>query len=140
MYTILVVTQVLVAIALIGLILVQHGKGADAGAAFGSGASGTVFGARGAATFLTRFTAGLATVFFVVSLTLAYLVSDRSNKSNSVIDALPVKVQESVSEEADPEPVAPADDSDAPLAVPSGEADASDSAPESQKDLPKVPE
>lgn len=75
LYTILVVIQVLVAVSLIGLILVQHGKGADAGAAFGSGASGTVFGARGSANFLSRATAALATVFFAVSLSLAYLVS-----------------------------------------------------------------
>lgn len=73
-YTVLVVVQVVVAITMIGLILVQHGKGADAGAAFGSGASGTVFGAQGSANFLSRSTAALAAVFFAVSLTLAYLV------------------------------------------------------------------
>ncbi len=88
MHTILVVVQVLVAVSLIGLILIQHGKGADAGAAFGSGASGTVFGARGAANFLTRLTAILATGFFVASLSLAYLVSDRSPKTTSVLDSL----------------------------------------------------
>lgn len=65
MYTVLVVIQVLVAIALIGLVLIQHGKGADAGAAFGSGASGTVFGAKGSANFLSRSTAILALLFFV---------------------------------------------------------------------------
>lgn len=75
LYTILVVVQVLIAVSLVGLILLQHGKGADAGAAFGSGASGTVFGARGSANFLSRATAALATVFFAVSLSLAYLVS-----------------------------------------------------------------
>ncbi len=62
MYTFLVVVQVLVAVGLIALVMVQHGKGADAGAAFGSGASGTVFGARGSANFLTRATAWLATI------------------------------------------------------------------------------
>lgn len=75
LYTILVVVQVLIAVSLVGLILLQHGKGADAGAAFGSGASGTVFGSRGSANFLSRATAALATVFFAVSLSLAYLVS-----------------------------------------------------------------
>lgn len=75
LYTILVVVQVLIAVTLVGLILLQHGKGADAGAAFGSGASGTVFGARGSANFLSRTTAALATLFFAVSLSLAYLVS-----------------------------------------------------------------
>jgi len=70
--TIIVIVHVLVAVALIGLILIQRGKGAEAGAAFGSGASQTVFGARGSASFLTRMTAILATVFFITSLTLAY--------------------------------------------------------------------
>ncbi len=134
MYTILVVSQVLVAIALIGLILVQHGKGADAGAAFGSGASGTVFGARGAANFLTRFTAGLATVFFVVSLTLAYLVSDRAGKSNSVIDAVPAKV------ESKPTATAPVDDSDAPAAVPSDDLAEPTAGADQDGDIPQVPE
>jgi len=87
MYTFLVVIQVLAAVALIGLVLIQHGKGADAGAAFGSGASGTVFGARGSANFLTRATAVCATVFFVVSLSLAYLVQARK-APDSVMDTL----------------------------------------------------
>lgn len=88
MYTILVVTHVLVSVALIGLILIQHGKGADAGAAFGSGASGTVFGSRGSANFLSRATAWLATAFFVLSLALAYIVHGRVG-SKSVVDAIP---------------------------------------------------
>jgi len=87
MYTILVVIQVLVAVALVGLILIQHGKGADAGAAFGSGASGTVFGSRGSANFLSRSTAYLATVFFAISLALAYLVhGERDTGGSSVVD------------------------------------------------------
>ena len=88
LYTILVVIDVLVAVALIGLVLIQQGKGADAGAAFGSGASGTVFGSRGSANFLTRATAWLATVFFSVSLALAYLVNGKAT-GGSVTDALP---------------------------------------------------
>lgn len=75
LYGILLVIQVMVAVALIALILMQHGKGADAGAAFGSGASATVFGARGSANFLSRSTAVLAVVFFVNSLSLAYLAA-----------------------------------------------------------------
>ena len=74
MYTFLVIVQVLSAVALIALVLLQQGKGADAGAAFGSGASGTVFGSRGSANFLSRTTAWLAVVFFSVSLALAYVV------------------------------------------------------------------
>ncbi len=85
MYTVLVIVQVVVALALVGLILVQHGKGADAGAAFGSGASGTVFGSRGSANFLSRSTSWLATVFFCVSLALAYLVHGQK-ESTSVVD------------------------------------------------------
>lgn len=85
-YTILVIVQVVIALALIGLILLQHGKGADAGAAFGSGASGTVFGAKGSANFMTRSTAALATVFFAVSLTLAYLINGASTPTGSVTD------------------------------------------------------
>ena len=85
MYQILVVAQVFVAVGLVGLILIQHGKGADAGAAFGAGASGTVFGSKGSANFLSRATAALATAFFVLSLSLAYLVQD-SKASLSVVE------------------------------------------------------
>jgi preprotein translocase subunit SecG len=86
-YGILLVVQVLVAVALIALILMQHGKGADAGAAFGSGASATVFGARGSANFLSRTTAVLAVVFFVNSLTLAYLAASVP-EARSLIDQM----------------------------------------------------
>jgi preprotein translocase subunit SecG len=68
----LIVLQVLCAIALVVLVLLQHGKGADMGAAFGSGASGSLFGATGSANFLSRATAGVATVFFIATLGLAY--------------------------------------------------------------------
>jgi len=74
MATALLIIHVLISFAIIGLILIQHGKGADAGAAFGSGASGTVFGARGSSSFLSRATAILATLFFITSLSLAYFV------------------------------------------------------------------
>ncbi len=72
MQTILVVAHLFLALGLIGLVLMQHGKGADAGAAFGAGSSGTVFGAAGAANFLSRATALLATLFFVTSLALGW--------------------------------------------------------------------
>ncbi len=75
LYGILLVVQVVIAVTLIALVLMQHGKGADAGAAFGSGASATVFGARGSANFLSRSTAILAVIFFVNSLSLAYLAA-----------------------------------------------------------------
>ncbi|MGD8907712.1 MAG: preprotein translocase subunit SecG [Chromatiales bacterium] len=88
MQTILIVFHLFLALALIGLILIQHGKGADMGAAFGSGASGTVFGAKGSASFLTRLTAGLATLFFVTSMVMAYFAS-QSDDGNFVLDTLP---------------------------------------------------
>ena len=72
METILVIVHLFLAIGLVALILIQHGKGADMGAAFGSGASASVFGSRGASNFLSRSTAVLATAFFVTSLALAY--------------------------------------------------------------------
>lgn len=71
MYTAILAIHIIVAISMIGLILVQHGKGADAGASFGAGASGAVFGAAGSANFLTRTTAVLTAIFFATSLTLA---------------------------------------------------------------------
>ena len=74
------VLHVLAALGLIGLVLLQHGKGADAGAAFGSGASSTVFGSRGASSFLSRTTAILAATFFCTSLVLAYFSTKHSNK------------------------------------------------------------
>jgi len=77
LHSILLVAHVVISAMIIGLVLLQRGKGADAGAAFGSGASGTVFGAKGSANFLSRSTAGLATLFFVTSLSLAYLGSER---------------------------------------------------------------
>ena len=72
MHSILLIVHILVAAALIGLVLIQHGKGADMGAAFGSGASNTVFGSRGSASFLTRATAILAILFFVLTGLLAF--------------------------------------------------------------------
>ena len=88
MQTVLLVAHVSIAIALIALVLLQQGKGADAGAAFGSGASSTVFGSQGSATFLSRVTAGLAAGFFVVSLTLAVLAGRSGGDSSSVAEQL----------------------------------------------------
>lgn len=85
MEIVLWVVHILVALGLIGLVLLQQGKGADIGAAFGSGASNTVFGARGSANFLSRTTAVLAVLFFVTSLSLAYFVTS-APKRQSVID------------------------------------------------------
>src|SRR5512139_1283145 len=85
--TLAVVFHVLFAAAIIGLVLLQRGKGADAGAGFGAGASGTVFGARGSASFMSRATAVLATLFFITSLALAYM-GGRPATQQSVMDKM----------------------------------------------------
>ena len=85
LHSIILVVHTLVAVLIIALVLLQRGKGADAGAAFGAGASGTVFGARGSSNFFSRSTGILATAFFVTSLTLAYM-SSQSSKPTSLMD------------------------------------------------------
>ncbi|SMN14808.1 Preprotein translocase subunit SecG (TC 3.A.5.1.1) [uncultured Candidatus Thioglobus sp.] len=81
-FQIILIIHVLLALSLVALILMQHGKGADAGAAFGAGASGSVFGARGANSFMYKLTASVAFGFFVTSLTLAYLATNEVNGSD----------------------------------------------------------
>lgn len=109
MQAFLLVIEVLLSISLIALILIQHGKGADAGAAFGSGASSTVFGARGSASFLSRATAILATLFFAVSLALAIL-AHRQHEQKSLVE----KYADQPAVVAEPKPVVP--DTDIPKA------------------------
>jgi preprotein translocase subunit SecG len=82
----LVLLQVLLGLAIIGLVLLQHGKGADMGSGFGGGSSGSLFGASGSANFLSRTTAVLATIFFVGSLGLGYLVTHRPKGGGGVMD------------------------------------------------------
>jgi preprotein translocase subunit SecG len=84
--TVILAVQMLSALAMIGLILLQHGKGADMGAAFGSGSSGSLFGATGGANFLSRTTAVLAAVFFVSTLMLAYFGNLRPGSTGSVLE------------------------------------------------------
>ncbi len=84
----LLVVHVLVAITIVGLVLLQQGKGADIGAAFGSGASQTLFGARGSATFMSRVTAVLATIFFITSLSLT-VIDARQSQTKSVTQEVP---------------------------------------------------
>lgn len=102
MYQLILMIHVLVAIALIGLVLIQHGKGADIGAAFGSGASNTLFGSQGTGGFLFKLTGGLALTFFVTSLTLSYLVS---TKYQSVAPDLIPQQKTSVPQNSVPVPV-----------------------------------
>ncbi|MBT4330647.1 MAG: preprotein translocase subunit SecG [Gammaproteobacteria bacterium] len=94
MQTIILLVHVLAALGMVGLILMQHGKGADAGAAFGSGASATVFGAQGSGSFVTRLTAALATIFFITTLTLAYLSGHPEEAATSVVDRVALPQQE----------------------------------------------
>lgn len=91
------IAHTLIALGIIALVLLQRGKGADAGAAFGAGASGTVFGARGSGSFFSRATAILATAFFVSSLTLAYLSSQHSSGPSSLLEEAAV-VEEQLEE------------------------------------------
>jgi preprotein translocase subunit SecG len=85
LFSLVLTVHILAALGIIGLVLMQHGKGADMGAAFGSGASGSLFGASGSANFLSRTTAVLAAVFFVTSLTLAYVASTKPKTAGSVM-------------------------------------------------------
>jgi preprotein translocase subunit SecG len=87
MYQLILIIHVLVSIAIIGLVLIQHGKGADIGAAFGSGASNTVFGSQGTGSFLFKLTGSLAITFFITSVTLSYMVS--SHYHNKELEAMP---------------------------------------------------
>ena len=88
--TIVLVAHVGIALMIIGLVLLQRGKGADAGTGFGAGASGTVFGARGSATFFSRATGVLATLFFVTSLALAYLATQQT-APRSLLESTPAQ-------------------------------------------------
>jgi preprotein translocase subunit SecG len=90
--TLLFVLQIIVAVTLIGFVLIQHGKGADTGAAFGSGASSTVFGSRGSGNFLTRTTTVLAVIFLGNSLLLGYLSSNMIRNKGSLLDTEPASI------------------------------------------------
>ena len=115
--TLILVVQMLSALGMIGLVLVQHGKGADMGAAFGSGSSGSLFGASGSANFLSRTTAVLATVFFLCTLALAYVGNAKPASSGSVLENPAVTA-----------PAVPETASQIPGAAPSGTAPASEPA------------
>ena len=108
MYQLILMIHVIVAVVLIGLVLIQHGKGADIGAAFGSGASNTLFGSQGTGSFLFKLTGGLALTFFVTSLLLSYMVSMQYQRTEQqaapqqtsvpVNNTIPVPVDNSTTE------------------------------------------
>ena len=131
---VLIVLHVLVALSIIGLVLLQHGKGADMGSGFGGGASSSLFGATGSANFLSRSTAALATVFFILSLTLAYLATNRVSEqpTGGVLDT--VRQQQQPAKDV-PKPEA---QPQAPAAQPQAEKPAAEGAkPAPEKQVPQ---
>ncbi len=106
MTIVLVILHVVVCIALIMIVLLQTGKGADIGAAFGGGSSSTLFGSTGASTFLSKATTAAAIVFMLTSLVLAYITSHRN--ANSVVTSTPVAVETKAPEAAPAQEPAPA--------------------------------
>ena len=124
METLVLVIHVLAALVLVGLVLLQHGKGADVGAAFGSGSAGSVFGSAGSANFLSRATAVLATVFFLTSMGLTYFSTQKTDHKG-VMAAPPASQDKSLPEQIPP--TAPAgqgtpDGKAAPAAAPGSKA------------------
>ena len=112
LFSIVLLIHLLTALGIIALVIVQHGKGADMGAAFGSGASGSLFGATGSANFLSRSTAVLAAVFFSTSLALAYVASGKMKSTGSIMEGAVQSQPASDPKPAsagDAQPAAPAD-------------------------------
>jgi preprotein translocase subunit SecG len=103
-----IVLHILIALGIIGLVLIQHGKGADMGAAFGGGSSGSLFGATGSANFLSRLTAALATLFFLSSLGLSYFATHRTTPSGGVMSTVTELPAPAKKPAAKPKPAAPA--------------------------------
>jgi len=130
--TVVLSGHTLIALLIIGLVLMQRGKGADAGAAFGSGASGTVFGSRGSASFFSRATAVLATVFFVSSLALAYISSQSAGRPESLLENAPPVVDE--------EPSAPAEVDELPTLDEAADTPADSGVEDAMPDLEPAPD
>ena len=119
--TLLIVLHVLVALAIIGLVLLQHGKGADMGSGFGGGASGSLFGATGSANFLSRTTAVLAAIFFVLSLALAYTATRKpAAEGGGVIDVIRQRETEKPAPKAEEKPEAQPQAAPEPRVSPEG--------------------
>jgi len=117
-YVVLIVSHVLVALAIIGLVLLQHGKGADMGSGFGGGASASLFGATGSANFLSRTTAVLATIFFLLSLGLAYFATNKPKASGGIMDAVKTEKPAAEAPQAPAAPQKPAAEAAKPAAEP----------------------
>ena len=131
---VVIVVHVLIALAIVGLVLLQHGKGADMGSGFGGGASGSLFGATGSANFLSRATAVLATVFFLTSLGLAYLATNKPRSGSGVLDA--AKMQQSAPPKESAPKAPEKADSDKPAAESSNPAPKTPAEAAKSKDVP----
>ena len=136
--TLLIVVQVLSAISIIVLVLLQHGKGADMGAAFGGGASGSLFGATGSANFLSRSTGAVATVFFVATLALAYVGTAAKRPAaggGGIMETMPAPANTAPRDI--PAPALPQGASPAPAAAPAPAEGATPGAAPKPADIPK---
>jgi preprotein translocase subunit SecG len=118
LFTFIVVVQVLAALTIIGLVLLQHGKGADMGAAFGSGASGSLFGASGSSNFLSKSTGVAAAIFFGATLALAFVGNRHDTVSGGVMESLPAVPASSPSGAASPASTQGVPDGSAPKGAP----------------------
>ena len=132
LHTATIVFHVLIAAGIVGLVLLQRGRGADAGAGFGSGASGTVFGARGSASFLSRATATLAALFFITNLSLAYMGGRKTEAPSSVVDQVqaPASAQENQPPPLPQAPTTPNSASQQPVETPASPAQQESQAPQ----------
>jgi preprotein translocase subunit SecG len=140
---ILLVIHVIIAAAIIGLVLLQHGKGADMGAAFGSGSSGSLFGASGSANFLSRTTAILATVFFISSLVLTYVYAHKSAPTGvleGVLKSAPTAPSSTAPSSPAPAPAGQVPKDAAPSGVPTGVTPTAPTAPSPSAPAPKAGE
>ena len=129
MQQILLIVQILICTALVAIVLLQQGRGADAGASFGGGSSGSLFGSRGPASFLSRLTAGLATLFFANSLALAY-ISSQSVERRSVVERVQLQSASETSE-------LPGQDGDVPALPGGGGSNAQEDS--TAQDVPQAP-
>jgi preprotein translocase subunit SecG len=122
METLILVLHVVAALAIVGLVLLQHGKGADVGAAFGSGASGSVFGSTGSANFLSRATAVVAAVFFLTSMGLTYFSASRTEHKKGVMATQPAETEKSLPSQIPSTAPAPGQAAPAPSSDPGSKA------------------
>lgn len=122
METLILTVHIILSVVIIGLILIQHGKGADAGATFGAGNSGSIFGASGSSTFLSRTTAILTTLFFVTSLALAIIANKKVSERYSIDDTVntSVEMKPSAPEEPKPQLTKPRPVTETPVKAPAG--------------------